>query len=115
MIRYSLIRYPVLSLVRLPLSSSLFPYSTLFRSHEVAKLRDLRREPCLPCHPRLPCWPVASLPCSAAAVRPSRMTWQARRSEEHTSELQSPMYLVCRLLLEKKKIECDPIVYLYID
>jgi hypothetical protein len=40
--------------------------------HEVAKLRDLRREPCLPCHLHLRCWLLASLPCSAAAVRPLR-------------------------------------------
>src|SRR5437879_7736294 len=37
------------------------------------------------------------------AIFPDRLTRDERRSEEHTSELQSPMYLVCRLLLEKKK------------
>src|SRR5437764_9601550 len=59
-----------------PPRSTLFPYTTLFRSP--------------PRCPR-PC-----ISCPAAARR-------ARRSEEHTSELQSPMYLVCRLLLEKKE------------
>jgi DDE family transposase len=38
--------------------------------HEVTKLRDHHREPCPPCHLRLPCWPVASLRCSAALVWP---------------------------------------------
>src|SRR5215210_8694412 len=62
-------------MIRRPPRSTLFPYTTLFRSggpHED--------------HPRRP-----------------RHRVHAPRSEEHTSELQSPMYLVCRLLLEKKK------------
>src|SRR6476469_10875987 len=62
-------------MIRRPPRSTLFPYTTLFRS------------------PRGP-WPPAR---RASPCRP------AGRSEEHTSELQSPMYLVCRLLLEKKK------------
>src|SRR5947209_20408122 len=50
----------------------------------------------------------AARPSSAAAARwrrasPQRLVWRLRRSEEHTSELQSRQYLVCRLLLEKKK------------
>src|SRR5437764_11823731 len=66
-----------------PPSSTLFPYTTLFRS----------------ARGRRPRGPAASRP---AGGRP----WPGPRgrSEEHTSELQSPMYLVCRLLLEKKKI-----------
>src|SRR5437764_10766342 len=65
-------------MIRRPPRSTLFPYTTLFRS-------------------------------AAAIVEftsPYTMTasgWCCERSEEHTSELQSPMYLVCRLLLEKKK------------
>src|SRR5437879_9434299 len=57
--------------------------------------------------------PITSLPRSYESVRPSAphryarlavlAAWASPRSEEHTSELQSPMYLVCRLLLEKKK------------
>src|SRR5437763_6105413 len=67
--------------LRPPPCSTLFPYTTLFRS------------------------PHAQTHCldNAAAVfllRPDRIC--TKRSEEHTSELQSPMYLVCRLLLEKK-------------
>src|SRR5437762_14202711 len=52
------------------------------------------------------CVPVVSVrsrPPSAACTRRRRRRSPCRRSEEHTSELQSPMYLVCRLLLEKKK------------
>src|SRR5437879_9194561 len=69
-------------MLRRPPRSTLFPYTTLFRSfHAPAALSNTHS-----CSPA----PV----CAAAAVY---------RSEEHTSELQSPMYLVCRLLLEKKK------------
>src|SRR5687767_15623193 len=68
-------------LMRRPPSSTLFPYTTLFRSQSRA-LRPLQSRPL-----RRP---------------PSRRRRRAR-SEEHTSELQSLAYLVCRLLLEKKK------------
>src|SRR5215216_7543975 len=64
-------------MIRRPPRSTLFPYTTLFRSPS-AVTRS----------PAPPAWP----------------TWRSsRRSEEHTSELQSPDHLVCRLLLEKKK------------
>src|SRR5437762_6913783 len=72
-------------MIRRPPSSTLFPYTTLFRSPR-----------------RLSC-PHRPLLRRSASSRPSRLHRLARRSEEHTSELQSPMYLVCRLLLEKKK------------
>src|SRR5437764_13333807 len=64
-----------------PPRSTLFPYTTLFRSrHNVFQLGlHLNRR------------------------KAGRIPAAAQRSEEHTSELQSPMYLVCRLLLEKKK------------
>src|SRR2546429_4857499 len=68
-------------MIRRPPRSTLFPYTTLFRSS--------------PTSPS--CRPTASRP-SPAATTP----WTAR-SEEHTSELQSRLHLVCRLLLEKKK------------
>src|SRR3712207_7135469 len=102
-------------MIRRPPRSTLFPYTTLFRSSPIKAVRELgleRRET------------VRSL--SAARVRDLRRAvpstrgpgrtnlWCAsctarctagwlRRSEEHTSELQSRQYLVCRLLLEKKK------------
>src|SRR5437764_8668736 len=70
-------------MIRRPPRSTLFPYTTLFRS---AHTFTERREPSMTGPP-------------ARRDRTGRIT----RSEEHTSELQSPMYLVCRLLLEKKK------------
>src|SRR2546422_5679456 len=86
-------------MIRRPPRSTLFPYTTLFRSHQF--LRDLassreivvragRRF--LP--PRLVGAPAADQPAPAVPHK---------RSEEHTSELQSRLHLVCRLLLEKKK------------
>src|SRR5437764_2795595 len=70
-----------------PRISTLFPYTTLFRSQ-----CQQRR-----CKEQKPSRHQAGLGCSVICGR------RAQRSEEHTSELQSPMYLVCRLLLEKKK------------
>src|SRR5438876_9689462 len=81
-------------MIRRPPRSTLFPYTTLFRS---------RRDPgCSPGAPRSP--PRAS-PGRARRRRCARRRDFRRgaRSEEHTSELQSPVHLVCRLLLEKKK------------
>src|SRR5438445_7174903 len=73
-------------MIRRPPRSTLFPYTTLFRSHNLCKaLVDAGCE--------------VELFTGPAFGRASRC-W---RSEEHTSELQSRQYLVCRLLLEKKK------------
>src|SRR5260363_447977 len=69
-------------MIRRPPRSTLFPYTTLFRSRGVAPRND----------------DLVRIQIPTAAV------W---RSEEHTSELQSPDHLVCRLLLEKKKINID--------
>src|SRR5215467_15796325 len=71
-------------MIRRPPRSTLFPYTTLFRSRARARTAGRRR------------------------TRPhrrsrARAAGRRRRSEEHTSELQSPCNLVCRLLLEKKK------------
>src|SRR2546422_11694418 len=72
-------------MIRRPPRSTLFPYTTLFRS------RLARRRP-------------PPLPIPAQSPRPVCRTRQGHpRSEEHTSELQSRLHLVCRLLLEKKK------------
>src|SRR5947208_12285463 len=73
-------------MIRPPPRSTLFPYTTLFRS---PALRDLRRG-------RLGRSPRPGSRARAPGCG-------AGRSEEHTSELQSPDHLVCRLLLEKKK------------
>src|SRR2546425_7516794 len=79
-------------MIRRPPRSTLFPYTTLFRSQSTTRATAARREiHTRPCH-----WSRRPLPCcSSSTSRPSR-------SEEHTSELQSLAYLVCRLLLEKK-------------
>src|SRR5437016_8915558 len=81
-------------MIRRPPRSTLFPYTTLFRSPG----RCGRRAGC-PCSRRLPQWPCNR----AGSVDRSFAT--SRRSEEHTSELQSLTNLVCRLLLEKKKTD----------
>src|SRR3712207_7883997 len=80
-------------MIRRPPRSTLFPYTTLFRSnaHDVGLANALRE--------RLGLEPSNSAMVSLA-IDDERAH---RRSEEHTSELQSRQYLVCRLLLEKKK------------
>src|SRR5437763_8615676 len=79
-----------------PPGSTLFPYTTLFRSHRGEAMR-LERGP----GPRVGRQPAAQLGRAGRIQGP--LPVRGPRSEEHTSELQSPMYLVCRLLLEKKK------------
>src|SRR5258708_26194385 len=77
-------------MIRRPPRSTLFPYTTLFRSGIVSGWRSRALLP--------PCATTATECCSTRAL------WLRHgRSEEHTSELQSPDHLVCRLLLEKKK------------
>src|SRR2546426_8307318 len=89
-------------MIRRPPRSTLFPYTTLFRSHRTAaaglgrlgrSLRLWRRH-----------WQHHHFPFLLEDQPPfSGVPVNAQRSEEHTSELQSPCNLVCRLLLEKKK------------
>src|SRR5438034_5588170 len=76
-------------MIRRPPRSTLFPYTTLFRSLRTRAARPLRRAS-----------RGAGVDLRARAPRSPR---RRRRSEEHTSELQSHSDLVCRLLLEKKK------------
>src|SRR2546426_5695208 len=86
-------------MIRRPPRSTLFPYTTLFRS----RWRPSRGKP-PPHHQRL-----QEKDAREQGDSPAQTLWCppaprcARRSEEHTSELQSPCNLVCRLLLEKKK------------
>src|SRR3712207_7458367 len=98
-------------MIRRPPRSTLVPYTTLFRSHVHLH----------PCSPRVSSLGFAVAPCGgrpvlscklcrgqAARSFPLRLVGSVcpsalERSEEHTSELQSRQYLVCRLLLEKKK------------
>src|SRR5258708_31865962 len=90
-------------MIRRPPRSTLFPYTTLFRSHP-QDARTLVRLPGRnardPRH-RNAASGVSAAPAAAKAPRLARFSGD--RSEEHTSELQSPDHLVCRLLLEKKK------------
>src|SRR2546425_2028361 len=83
-------------MIRRPPRSTLFPYTPLFRSHRLLRGRRLRLRA-----PRLAALrhPLAVLGDPADRRRGGGALW---RSEEHTSELQSLAYLVCRLLLEKK-------------
>src|SRR2546422_6145553 len=99
-------------MIRRPPRSTLFPYTTLFRStgaervviqradvlrrqpthvHAANEVLEIRGSRTQPVHHR----------------RPKRFLGPAQRSEEHTSELQSRLHLVCRLLLEKKKAPHD--------
>src|SRR5437763_13357630 len=88
-----------------PPSSTLFPYTTLFRSERVFA-RDRGRKDFAEGFPHAVRLRRGAGGARAGRARRKRARAAApgeARSEEHTSELQSPMYLVCRLLLEKKK------------
>src|SRR3712207_8319904 len=90
-------------MIRRPPRSTLFPYTTLFRSspqraQQRRRLRHERRRP---------------VPYVSVRITRDGVTVEQKRSEEHTSELQSRQYLVCRLLLEKKtqqttSLSCGP-------
>src|SRR2546425_8180773 len=89
-------------MIRRPPRSTLFPYTTLFRSlHRPARLVRERRDDRLEPDERLAAERAAHPLADDADVL--RVQTEDARSEEHTSELQSLAYLVCRLLLEKKK------------
>src|SRR3712207_9239551 len=90
-------------MIRRPPRSTLFPYTTLFRSPRRSSRCALRSAAPLPL--RSAAAGTVSAGRSTLVTTPPRTTNrpQRGRSEEHTSELQSRQYLVCRLLLEKKK------------
>src|SRR2546429_4230163 len=96
-------------MIRRPPRSTLFPYTTLFRSRSAESTRRRQRHADRPDrwrHPAREGGVAGGHLCRLRAVRPRRRQLDdaARpRSEEHTSELQSRLHLVCRLLLEKKK------------
>src|SRR3989449_3713950 len=78
-------------MIRRPPRSTLFPYTTLFRSQNTGSPSKRGKQAHTTSLRGLTSAPIVPLPT------------RARRSEEHTSELQSRLHLVCRLLLEKKK------------
>src|SRR5256885_10583506 len=92
-------------MIRRPPRSTLFPYTTLFRSHgrPVAAARGADDDPGAVGEPRGDDAGAARLLPVPRRADGAEGRAGADRSEEHTSELQSPCNLVCRLLLEKKK------------
>src|SRR3712207_7185827 len=89
-------------MIRRPPRSPLFPYTTLFRSQRGAGPDDGRSLTGL-LVPSAPAEGTGVLASADVAAQLLRQREDEVRSEEHTSELQSRQYLVCRLLLEKKK------------
>src|SRR3712207_6900677 len=105
-------------MIRRPPRSTLFPYTTLFRSRrtsarppcELVRPADGRAVGCFQRRSR--CVRRAGRPGLGVGVPAGEVT--RGRSEEHTSELQSRQYLVCRLLLEKKKKKrIEPVVHIH--
>src|SRR2546426_3901340 len=98
-------------MIRRPPRSTLFPYTTLFRSHRHARQARLgidfrvRSSGCEPSP--ISAWTTGRSRTEVSVCEVEKLDasilLSADRSEEHTSELQSPCNLVCRLLLEKKK------------
>src|SRR2546429_3910486 len=84
-------------MIRRPPRSTLFPYTTLFRSKIIEAANAI---PCLRARRRVAARVPPPHPFAIGAVM---NPFEGMRSEEHTSELQSRLHLVCRLLLEKKK------------
>src|SRR3712207_8353324 len=102
-------------MIRRPPRSTLFPYTTLFRSVMMS-------------HARYPAIDADAIASQSRAIVTGLLreelgfdgvvmtdSLEARRSEEHTSELQSRQYLVCRLLLEKKNIVCVSHLFSLLD
>src|SRR2546426_5807755 len=88
-------------MIRRPPRSTLFPYTTLFRSRDRETIQSTQR-------PHLRGFPLESRPRRLRSAKQFPQSFPSKRSEEHTSELQSPCNLVCRLLLEKKKTHSAP-------
>src|SRR2546430_2983191 len=89
-------------MIRRPPRSTLFPYTTLFRSIRERNQQKYRRESWDRVLQALDIKRTHNDPEQSSDAQPCRI-WKESRSEEHTSELQSQSNLVCRLLLEKKK------------
>src|SRR5438876_6636516 len=96
-------------MIRRPPRSTLFPYTTLFRSVEVAGYIGNHADA------EIPFLHLPDRKKSRSFCIPERTMNQDVRSEEHTSELQSPVHLVCRLLLEKKKYDSNSLCFCHDD
>src|SRR5947209_10821417 len=94
-------------MLRRPPRSTLFPYTTLFRSavveREHVQIRPILLDQPVLDQPQAPVLVAHQQVHAPAEADPTPVGGKEPRSEEHTSELQSRQYLVCRLLLEKKK------------
>src|SRR3712207_7448985 len=98
-------------MIRRPPRSTLFPYTTLFRSEAVKRglhvseygILDDSDEVTRTCATEEEVYELLGMDWIPPELRENRGELKAARSEEHTSELQSRQYLVCRLLLEKKQ------------
>src|SRR3712207_8903339 len=91
-------------MIRRPPRSTLFPYTTLFRSGLASRAgAGAASAGPVACSGAMPFCPAASPSAPCASPKMEMPLTGVGRSEEHTSELQSRQYLVCRLLLEKKK------------
>src|SRR2546426_1831142 len=100
-------------MIRRPPRSTLFPYTTLFRSRRPTHApRRTRRRVGAQQGTRSPAQRRSRRAGDEVAARALCWRAAARRSEEHTSELQSPCNLVCRLLLEKKKKSRESVIRL---
>src|SRR2546422_8388357 len=95
-------------MIRRPPRSTLFPYTTLFRSFRHRSINKTTFA-CL-CPPHQACENADDRHVAPTSQVSQLSCWHSRRSEEHTSELQSRLHLVCRLLLEKKKKTNDIII-----
>src|SRR5256884_2390432 len=92
-------------MIRRPPRSTLFPYTTLFRSKDLNYVREADgalRIGATATHTDLESSPILRAKCPLLAETAAAIGDVQVRSEEHTSELQSRLHLVCRLLLEKK-------------
>src|SRR5690625_6756585 len=102
------------SMFRPPRSSTLFPYTTLFRSQPHQRRgRVTTATACTPALGVSVTWSPVSWVVGTSAI--SRTVTLDERSEEHTSELQSRGHLVCRLLLDKKKLTIVKYTVVYIS
>src|SRR3712207_7713384 len=102
-------------MIRRPPRSTLFPYTTLFRSSRSALILSDSATDSPSAATARPARPGSSASLATGKIASTASPMNSSRSEEHTSELQSRQYLVCRLLLEKKKEDRGIVVVLMIE